>query len=97
CIHTPQPDLSRRGTLCEVVLGMDSDTTQREAEHQHTQSASGLHGFFLYSYGFPPHSSHRTGSPTTISPSSSTSPNAPPAQSVYIAFCKPGQASSSRS
>ena len=40
CIYMPQPGLSRcRGTFFEVVLGMDSATTQSEAEHQHTQSA----------------------------------------------------------
>src|SRR5262249_35066991 len=98
CIHMPQPGLSRcRGTLCEGVLGMDSDTTQRKAEHQHTQSARGFHRSFLHSDGFPPHSSHRTTSPTAIAPSSSTSPNAPPAQSAYIACCKLGHASSIRS
>src|SRR4029434_2978785 len=76
---------------------MASDTTAREAEYQHPQNAHGFHGSFLHGDGFPPHSSHRTTSPTTISPSSTTSPNAPPAQSAYIAFCQPGYASSIRS
>jgi hypothetical protein len=97
-IHLPQPCFSSRcDILFEVVLCMDSDTTEREAEHQHTQSASGFHGSCLHGDVLPPHSSHRTRSPTTISPLSRTSANASPAQSVYIAFCMSGQASSIRS
>src|SRR5262249_49622351 len=82
CIDMPQPGLSRcRGTLYKGVLGMDSATPVREAEHQHTQHARGFHRSFLHGDVFPPHSSHCTGSPKAITPSSSTSPNAPLAHS----------------
>jgi hypothetical protein len=43
------------------------------------------------------HSSHCTGSPTAIGPSSSTSAKAPPAQAADIACCRPGHASAMRS
>src|SRR5215471_14109443 len=98
CIHMTQPGLSRcRGTFFAGILGMDSVTPDREAEHQYTQSARGFHRSFLPSDGFPPHSSHRTMSPTAMTPSSRTSANTPPAQSADIAFCKPGHVSSIRS
>src|SRR5262249_32035188 len=71
-----------RGTFFAGILGMDSQTREREAEHQHTQNARDFHESFLHSEGFPPHSNHRIGSSTIISPSSSTSPNAPPALSL---------------
>src|SRR5262252_3173400 len=85
CIHMTQPGLSRCcSSFFEAVLGMDTVTPDRAAEHQYTQSARSFHRSFLPSDGFPPHSSHCTGSPTASVPSSSTSRNAPPAQSGYV-------------